>query len=287
MKISVNIFDISNYLFAAYSAITKDGIPTFKDAYYKSEPVFILNTVLGMVYKDLNLAADYGYPNTHTIIVFDHPDETFRKKIYPKYKANRPPKDPELLRQIELAFEMFQTQGFFCISEPGVESDDVIGSIATKLEKNHVPTLIHGKDKDTLYCVGDYVKQYDRARKVYYDRSKVIEKLGVPPERVFDYLTMLGDSADNVSGIPGVGKKTAVDLLSKYTLKQLITNPDLVLEVKPKNAVKIRDYFASQKDEILLSHELIKLKTDLQLNINLSDFIKREPEKGNFLELIL
>lgn len=287
MKKYVNIFDISSHMYAAYKQSTKDGKPTTPDSYYNGEPVYCLGTVLGMVHKDLRLAADIGHFNTHTIIVFDHPGKNFRHDIYPDYKSERPPKDPEYVRQYELAYDMFQTQGFACICEAGVETDDVIGTITKKLDKAGVQTLIHSRDKDTLASVTDNVRQYDRIRKVYYDRQEVIKKMGVPPEKVAEFLTLKGDITDSVPGVPGVADGYAKQLLEKHSLKQLLREPELIKNTSIRGKDKISEYFQSNSETIAMAYELVKLRTDLNLNTNLADFVKREPQAGNFLELIL
>lgn len=287
MRKYVNIFDISSHLYAAYKQFTKDGTPTNPDAYYKGEPVYCLGAVLGMVHKDLRLAAEIGHYNTHTIIVFDHPDRNFRHDIYPDYKSSRPPKDPEYIRQYELAYDMFQTQGFACLCEPGVETDDVIGTIAKKLDKAGVQTLIHSRDKDILVSVTDNVRQYDRISKIYYDRQEVIKKMGVPPEKVTEFLTLKGDVSDSIPGVPGVADGYAKILLEKYSLRQLIREPELIKTTSIRGKDKISEYFKNHSDNIIMAHELVKLRTDINLKTNLADFVKREPQAGNFLELIL
>lgn len=271
----------------AYSMATKNGIPTEPEAFYKGEPIFILKSILGMVHKEMRIAANYGHQQTHVVIVFDHPGKNFRHELYPEYKANRPEKDYEYTRQVELAYEMFQTQGFYCIQHAGVEADDVIGTLTSKLSKRGIKSIIYGGDKDTLSQVDQNTFQYAGRAEVLYDEAKVRAKFGIEPSRIIDFLTLQGDTSDNVPGVPGIGEKTATALLQNHSLKQLIKNPQLVAESGVRGAARFAEYFKENTKQIELSRKLVDLDRDIKLNVNLSDFIRRQPEQGDFLELIL
>ncbi|MHA3902115.1 DNA polymerase I [Castellaniella sp. WN] len=206
MKKTLLLVDGSSYLYRAYHAM-----PDLRNA--RGEPTGALYGVVSMLRR---LLLDYKDAATHGACVFDAPGGSFRETIYPDYKANRPSMPDDLRAQIGPIHEAAAALGWTVISAPGVEADDIIGTLARQAGENGFYTIISTGDKDLAQLVNDRVELINTMSGERQDREGVIRKFGVPPERIVDYLMLTGDAVDNVPGVEKVGPKTAAKWLNEY-----------------------------------------------------------------------
>ena len=206
---------------------------------------------------------------THMVMVFDAPGKTFRDDMYPEYKANRDETPAELIAQFPVIDRLVEAFDIPILRVPGVEADDVIGTLAKRAQAENIEAVLVTGDKDILQAVDDGVKVYDPNKGeigLWYGPEEVKQRFGVPPDRVIDALGLMGDSADNVPGVRGIGEKTAHKLLEKYgSIEGIYENLD---ELKGKQKEKL----AEDRDIAFLSRELVTLKTDVVLDERLEDF---------------
>jgi DNA polymerase-1 len=243
------LVDGSSYLYRAFHAIpplsTKAGEPT--------------NAVLGvvnMLYKLL----DEEKPE-RMAVVFDAPGKTFRDDLYAEYKANRPPMPDELRAQVEPLLEAIKGMGICLLRIDGVEADDVIGTLARQAAAAGTSTVISTGDKDLAQLVDEHVTLVNTMDNTTLDRDRVVQKFGVTPEQIIDYLALVGDSIDNIPGIPGVGPKTAVKWLQQYG--NLETLKAKAGEVSGKIGDRLREGLRT----LDLSKELATIRCDVELPI--------------------
>ena len=199
---------------------------------------------------------------THMAVIFDTPEPTFRHKLSPIYKGDRPSMPEELSQQIPYLHALIKAQGIPLYSLPGAEADDIIGTLAKRavLEGHHV--LISTGDKDMAQLVNEHVKLEDSFKDRVLDEAGVYEKFGVHPHQIIDYLTLMGDASDGIMGVPGVGAKTAAKLLNEYgSLNNIIANVD---HLKVKISQNIKDNL----DNIKIDHQLASIVCDLELNLD-------------------
>ena len=199
---------------------------------------------------------------THMAVIFDTPEPTFRHKLSPIYKGDRPSMPEELSQQIPYLHALIKAQGIPLYSLPGAEADDIIGTLAklAVLEGHHV--LISTGDKDMAQLVNEHVKLEDSFKDRVLDEAGVYEKFGVHPHQIIDYLTLMGDASDGIMGVPGVGAKTAAKLLNEYgSLNNIIANVD---QLKGKISQNIKDNL----DNIKIDHQLASIVCDLELNLD-------------------
>ncbi len=197
------------------------------------------------------------YDPEYMAVVFDAKGKTFRNDLYAEYKANRPPMPEELREQIEPLLEMIKAQGYPLLIVPDVEADDVIGTLATQYKGK---VIISTGDKDMAQLVTEDVHLINTMSKSYYDIQGVIDKYGVPPERIRDYLTLMGDTSDNIPGVPKVGPKTAVKWLNQYgSLENIMQNAD-------QFKGKVGQYLRESLEHLPLSYRLVTILCDLDLD---------------------
>ena len=199
---------------------------------------------------------------THMAVIFDTPEPTFRHKLSPIYKGDRPSMPEELSQQIPYLHALIKAQGIPLYSLPGAEADDIIGTLTKRalLEGHHV--LISTGDKDMAQLVNPHVKLEDSFKERVLDEAGVLEKFGVHPHQIIDYLTLMGDASDGIMGVPGVGAKTAAKLLTEYgSLNNIIANVD---QLKGKLSQNIKDNL----DNIKIDHQLASIVCDLELNLD-------------------
>ncbi len=271
------LIDGSGYIFRAYHALPplnrkSDGLP--------------VNAVAGfcnMLWKLLQDArnTDVGVTPTHFAVIFDYSSKTFRNELYPEYKANRsaPPEDlvPQfgLIRQATLAFNLP------CIEMEGFEADDLIATYARMAAESGGDTTIISSDKDLMQLVGSAVSMYDPMKDKEINVPEVIEKWGVPPEKMVDLQALTGDSVDNVPGVPGIGPKTAALLLEEYgDLDTLLAR---ATEIKQQ---KRRESIIENRDKALISRELVRLKQDVPGVEPLSDFVLQPPDGPKLISFL-
>ena len=261
------LVDGSSYLFRAYHALpdlsNRAGFPT--------------GAVRGVIAMLRKLAKDFeGSP---IVVVFDAKGKTFRNEIYDAYKANRPPMPNDLQQQIEPIHRIIKAMGFPLLVEEGVEADDVIGTLAREATVSELPTVISTSDKDMAQLVSESVSLVNTMTEVTLDREGVIEKFGVPPERIVDYLALMGDSVDNIPGVPKVGPKTAVKWLNEYhDLDGVISHAD---EVKGK----VGENLKNSLEQLPVSHLLATIKCDVALSVDVKN-LKMQPVNENELKVL-
>lgn len=198
------LVDGSSYLYRAFHAL-----PDLRTS--RGEPTGALRGFISML-----RVLRQQFPADYQAVVFDAPGKTFRDDLYPDYKAHRPPMPEDLARQIAPIREAIDALGWPLLEIEGVEADDVIGTLARAAEKQGVRTVISSGDKDLAQLVNEHVLLVNTMSNERLDRAGVIAKFGVPPERIVDFLTLVGDSVDNVPGVDKVGPKTAAKWLQQY-----------------------------------------------------------------------
>ncbi|MBL0216386.1 MAG: DNA polymerase I [Myxococcales bacterium] len=208
------------------------------------------------------------------VVVFDDKSgkKTFRAELYPEYKATRKAPPEELSVQMEYFEPIVRELGWPVITVPGVEADDVIATLVTSARAKGWEVVIYSADKDIMQMVGDGVTMIDALRQTTYTREEVIKKMGVPPEKIPDFLALVGDTSDNIPGIKGIGDKTAANLLEQYgTVENLVkTNP-----VVPRMAVKQPFSDKDQLARLTISRQLVELRRDVPLPMTLEELVVR------------
>lgn len=204
---------------------------------------------------------------SHIILARDSKGKSFRNDLYPEYKANRGEAPEELVPQFSMIEELIQKMEIPERAMPNYEADDVIGSLVVQHQDEFDEVYIASGDKDLMQFVNDKVKMLDTMKGKLYGPKEVFEKMGVHPDQIMDYLSLVGDSSDNIPGVKGIGAKGAASLLAEYkTLDNIIKNKE---EVKPKRA---NTALMNHEEDAILSRELVKIVTDLKLEFNHDDF---------------
>ena len=258
------LVDGSSYLFRAFHAL-----PPLTNSH--GEPTGAMHGVLNMLDK---LRKDYA--PEHMAVVFDAPGKTFRDDLYPQYKANRPPMPEDLRGQIEPLLAIIRAQGYPLLIIDGVEADDVIGTLAREYAGK---VIISTGDKDMAQLVDERVHLINTMSGLYSDPAGVVEKFGVPPERIRDYLALIGDTVDNVPGVAKVGPKTAVKWLDEYGSLQTI------IERAAAFKGKIGDNLREAVAHLPLSYELVTIKCDVELSITPETLAFNPPDTAKLREL--
>ncbi len=242
------LVDGSSYLFRAFHAL-----PSLINA--KGEPTGAIYGVINMLRRLLE-----RYKPQHMAVIFDAKGKNFRHELYEKYKANRPPMPDELRVQIEPLHEVVRAMGLPLLIVEGVEADDVIGTLARQASNNKMPVVISTGDKDMAQLVNEHVTLINTMTDTLLDVQGVSDKFGVRPEQIIDYLALVGDSSDNIPGVPKVGPKTAVKWLAAYeSMNNIIAHAD---EIKGKVGENLR----ASLDQLSLSYELATIKCNVELD---------------------
>ena len=261
------LVDGSYYLFRAYHAM-----PPLNNA--SGEPTGAIFGVINMIKKHLT----EGGPD-YFAVIFDAKGKTFRNDLYKDYKANRPSMPDDLAVQIKPLHDLIRALGIPLLVIDGVEADDVIATLAKQAAQRKIKTIVSTGDKDLAQIVNSRIHLLNTMNQVYLDIDGVEKKFGVPPERIIDYLTLVGDSVDNVPGVPKVGPKTAVKWLNEYkTLDQIINSAD---QIKGKVGENLREFLP----KIPLTKKLITLRYDVELDLNPEDLVICEPDKAALKEI--
>lgn len=263
------LVDGSSYLFRAYhvpylqALSTADGHPT--------------GAITGVLNMIKSLQKDY--PNGNIVVVFDAKGKTFRNDLYPEYKANRPPMPDDLRCQIAPLHEMIEAMGFPLLVIEGVEADDVIGTLAKQASENGIETVISTGDKDMAQLVTPHVRLINTMTNVEMDEAGVVEKFGIRPDQIIDYLALMGDKVDNIPGVQKCGPKTAVKWLTEHgDLQTVIDNADSVKG-------KIGENLRAALTQLPLSYELATIKCDVELEQSASDLGPSEANVEKLTEL--
>lgn len=261
------LVDGSSYLFRAFHAL-----PPLTNS--KGQPTGAVYGVINMLNKLVG-----EYKPDKIAVVFDAKGKTFRNDMYKEYKANRPPMPDELRSQIAPLHELVEALGYPMIIVPGVEADDVIGTYARQATAQGVDTLISTGDKDLAQLVNPHVTLINTMNNLLMDEAGVMKKFDVPPAAIIDYLALMGDTSDNIPGVPKVGPKTAAKWLKQYeTLDNLVAHAD---EVKGKVGESLR----ANLDQLPLSRELTTIKCDVELDQIIDDLGMREPQLGKLQQI--
>ncbi len=263
----VVLVDGSSYLFRAYHAL-----PPLTTS--KNHPTGAIKGVISMIRR-----LEQDFPGSKMVVVFDAKGKTFRHDMYEEYKANRPPMPEDLACQIEPIHNMVKAMGLPLLIVPGVEADDVIGTLAHEATRKGIDVVISTGDKDMAQLVSDHVTLINTMTETRMDREGVIDKFGVTPEQIIDYLALVGDKVDNIPGVKKCGPKTAVKWLGTYQdLDNLMAHAD---DIKGK----IGEYLREARDTLPLSRELATIKTDVELDFGLEDLEHRQQDNETLLEL--
>ena len=242
------LVDGSSYLFRAYHAL-----PPLTNS--KGEATGAIVGVINMLQKLID-----EYRPEHIAVVFDAPGGSFRNKLYAQYKANRPPMPDELRQQIKPLHRIIRAMGLPLLMIPGVEADDVIGTLATQAAVLKMETLVSTGDKDLTQLVNEHTTLINTMNGTLMNRETVTEKFGVKPEQIIDYLALVGDVSDNIPGVPKCGPKTAAKWLQQYgDLDKIIAHAD---EIKGKVGENLR----RSLEQLPVSRELTKIRRDLDLD---------------------
>ncbi|TOM03997.1 DNA polymerase I [Vibrio parahaemolyticus] len=268
------LIDGSSYLYRAFHAypgtMSNGEIPT--------------NAVYGVVNMLRSMMRQFA--SERIAVVFDAKGKTFRDEMYSEYKANRPPMPDDLRCQIEPLHNVIRAMGLPLICVPGVEADDVIGTLAYQASQQGMPVLISTGDKDMAQLVDDNITLINTMTNVVMDREGVVEKFGIPPELIIDYLALVGDKVDNIPGVPGVGDKTATALLQGIGgLTKLYENLDDIAALGFRGSKTMAKKLVDNKDNAMLSYELATIKLDVELEETPESLLKAEPNKDELIKL--
>lgn len=250
------LVDGSSYLYRAFHAFP----PLTNSA---GEPTGAMYGVLNMIKSLISQVQP-----SHIAVVFDAKGKTFRDEMFEQYKSHRPPMPDDLRKQIQPLHDIIRALGIPLLVIEGVEADDVIGTLAVAASKANQKVLISTGDKDMAQLVDDNIMLINTMNNTLLDRDAVIEKYGIPPELIIDYLALMGDSADNIPGVAGVGEKTALGLLQGIgSMAEIYANLDKVAELPIRGAKKLGDKLLAEKEMADLSYRLATIKTDVALDI--------------------
>ncbi|MFN7231825.1 MAG: 5'-3' exonuclease H3TH domain-containing protein, partial [Brevundimonas sp.] len=260
------MIDASAYIFRAYHALPpltrkSDGLP-----------VGAVQGYCNMLWKLLRDLKGEDGP-THLVAIFDHSEKTFRNDLYDGYKAHRPPPPEDLVPQFALVRQATAAFGVHGVELPGYEADDLIATYACQVRDAGGKAVIVSSDKDLMQLIGPAVVMYDPMKDRVLAEDTVMEKFGVTPDRMVDLQALIGDSVDNVPGAPGIGPKTAAQLLDEYgDLDTLLARAGEIRQ--PKR----RETLIAFADQIRLSRELVRLICDAPAPEPLADFAVRDPD---------
>ncbi|HGM6862026.1 TPA: DNA polymerase I [Serratia rubidaea] len=268
------LVDGSSYLYRAYHAFP----PLTNSA---GEPTGAMYGVLNMLRSLLQ-----QYAPTHVAVVFDAKGKTFRDELFAEYKSHRPPMPDDLRAQIEPLHRMVKAMGLPLLVTPGVEADDVIGTLALQAEKAGHAVLISTGDKDMAQLVTPNVTLINTMNNTILGPQEVCDKYGIPPELIIDFLALMGDSSDNIPGVPGVGEKTAQALLQGLgSLDTLYANLDSIATLSFRGAKTMAAKLEQNKEVAYLSYQLATIKTDVELEVSCSELNVLPPDVDQLHQL--
>jgi DNA polymerase-1 len=259
-KTPVILVDGSSYLYRAFHAL-----PPLTNS--KGKPTGAVKGVINMMRR---LQKDY--PESTHVVVFDAKGKTFRDEMYGEYKANRPPMPDDLRLQIEPIHNIIRAMGMPMLVIEGVEADDVIGTLALQATAAEQPVVISTGDKDIAQMVNEHIVMENTMTNTVMDREGVLEKFGIPPELIIDYLALLGDKSDNIPGVPGVGEKTALGLLQGIGgLDDIYARLDEVAGLAFRGAKTMAPKLEEHKELAYLSYRLATIKTDVEMDLTIGE----------------
>jgi DNA polymerase I len=261
------LVDGSSYLYRAFHAL-----PPLSNS--RGEPTGAVYGVVNMLLKLLK-----EQQPRYVAVLFDARGRTFRDDIYAQYKAQRMPMPDELGRQIEPLHAVVRALGLPLVQIEGVEADDVIGTLAVRAAERGIDTVVSTIDKDMAQLVGDRVTLVNTMFDTRLDRAGVRAKFGVEPEQIVDYLALVGDTSDNIPGVPGVGPKTAAALLNRFgTLDGVLASLDRVGEAAVRGAARVAESLREHRDAAMLSRALATIRCDVELALAPEQLVRAEPD---------
>ena len=253
-KEEIYLVDGSSYIYRAYHAM--GGLSNSKG--FPTGAIFGFTNMIVKTIKDKS--------PKRIAVVFDSRGPTFRHEKYAEYKANRPAMLEDLAEQIPKIHELVQAYRLPSLAVPGFEADDIIATLAREARLKGCDVVIVSGDKDLMQLVGEGVLMWDPQKDVLYDPGQVEKKTGVPPERLRDFLALMGDSSDNVPGVPGIGQKTAAQLMERFgSLEEIYSNLEEIAQPK------LRESIRANKDSAFLSRDLVRLDDEVPLEQGLED----------------
>ncbi len=256
------LVDGSSYLYRAFHAL-----PALSNA--KGQPTGAVKGVINMLRR---LQKDY--PGSQLAVIFDAKGKTFRSDLFADYKANRPPMPDDLRAQIAPIHAIVEAMGLPLLVIEGVEADDVIGTLARQASAASHPVVVSTGDKDMAQLVDEQTTLVNTMTETTLDRAGVIEKFGLPPELIIDFLALMGDKVDNIPGVAGVGEKTALALLQNLGgLDAIYQNLDAVAELPVRGAGKLGDKLRASEDDARMSYELATIKVDVELPFSIDQLL--------------
>ncbi len=256
------LVDGSSYLFRAYHAMQNAKLSNSSGEH--TGAIYVVINMMKRLQQD--------YASDEIVVVFDAKGKTFRNEMYPEYKANRPPMPEDLAAQIMPLHQTLEAMGFPLVIIPGVEADDVIGTLAKHATEQNIKTIISTGDKDMAQLVDAHVSLINTMTDTVMDEKGVVEKFGIPSHLIVDYLALIGDTVDNIPGVPKVGPKTAVKWLTAYgSLDGVMKHAD---EIKGKVGENLRNTL----EQLPLSYQLATIKCDVELEIGLDDLKMNPPD---------
>lgn len=268
------LVDGSSYLYRAFHALppltAADGRPT--------------GAIRGVVSMLRKLIREYE--PTRMAVVFDAPGKTFRDELFEQYKAHRPSMPEDLRAQIQPLHEIIRAMGIPVIVREGVEADDVIGTLAVNAAASQQPVVISTGDKDMAQLVNEHIMLVNTMNDTRLDPSGVVEKFGVSPDLIVDYLALMGDKSDNIPGVPGVGEKTARGLITGIgSLETIYANLDLVADLPIRGAKNLGAKLEQHREDAFLSARLATIKTDCDLEDVSQNLQPTAPDRQALLEI--
>ncbi len=271
MPEQIFLIDAMAYAFRSYYAIRTP----LSDA--KGRPT---NAVYGFTRILLKLLREHN--PAYIAVVFDAPGKSFREEQYPEYKATRQETPQDLKDQFPMMHEVVKALNLPLLVVPGVEADDVIGTLALEAAANGLEAVIVSGDKDLLQLIGDNVRVFDPSKGdagTWYSREDVIERFGTGPEHVIDALALIGDAADNVPGVHGIGDKTAKKLMEEYgSLEGLYAHLDALKG-------KMKERLEQDREQAFFSRELVAIKTDVDCGVAVRECRRKEPDRNTLIEV--
>ncbi|MGG4609277.1 DNA polymerase I [Providencia sp. Me31A] len=268
------LVDGSSYLYRAYHAFP----PLTNSA---GEPTGAMYGVLNML-RSLIMQ----YKPSHVAVVFDAKGKTFRDELFESYKSHRPPMPDELRAQIAPLHEMVEAMGLPLLVVPGVEADDVIGTLACEASRKGMPVLISTGDKDMAQLVEPNITLINTMNNTILGPDEVKEKYGVPPELIIDFLALMGDSSDNIPGVPGVGEKTALALLQGIgSLETIYSDLEAIAPLGFRGSKTLAPKMAENRELAFLSYQLATIKTDVELEKTCEELQVAQPDADKLHQL--
>ena len=265
----IYLIDASVYVFRAYYSMPPDM--TDRDG-YPAHATFGFARFLG----DLIERAQPRY----MAVAFDESLSTsFRNRIYPAYKANREPPPADLKLQFERCQEFCRHAGIPAFSHAEYEADDIVGTLVTRCRREGLPATLVTRDKDFAQLIRDHDVYWDYSDNASYRYHQIEERFGVAPERFADFLALMGDSVDNIKGVPGVGAVTAAALMKEFvSLEELYDNLDRVAEVKVRGASKLGAKLAEHREAAFLARRLTEIACDMPMTVERHELSRRAPD---------